>query len=559
MSPELAPAGEERFRELFQNSYDMQYTYELGGRITGANRALEKASGYPIVELLEMNVSELFGPAGTAAGARAEETEPISGMRELELLTKEGARIPIEVATRPIAGNGRQSGMHSIAREIRERKQVEEQLLRLASHDPLTGLFTRRRFEEELQVQLAQARRLRVHGALLVLDLDHFKDVNDSLGHRVGDEVLSHVAQLFQERFPEGAILGRVGGDEYGVITPQLNADNAEALARQVLVCLQNQEVGSDHPIRVTASIGIAQIPSDGFVTAQELLSQADLAMYEAKEKGRNRVVVHSAGIDWQARLEADLAWRRKISEALERGQFVLHAQPVLSVAEDRIASYELLIRLQDAEGQVVSASEFISRAERFGLIRSIDEWVVGQAVELLEKRSSGGSGLRIAVNISASSLADSELLDRMRSKFGSSSAQPSDLVLEVTESACVENLPEAQRFVREAKRLGCQVALDDFGVGSSSFAHLKLLGVNYLKIDGSFIRNIAHDATDQELVKAIVAIGRALGKKTVAEYVIDEQTFAVVKALGVDYAQGEYIGETLDARQVLNGARPAA
>ncbi len=557
MRPESPAAAELLYQELFENSYDMQFTCDLEGRITAANLAVERTTGYSRAELLRMNVAEIVAPVNKEHDGGARPTRPAAGTRELEIRTKEGGAIPVEIATKPIDQSGREVGTHSVAREIRERKQVEEQLLRLASHDPLTGLFNRQRFEEELQVHLAQARRMRVQGALLFLDLDFFKDVNDSLGHRFGDQVLSQVAQLFHQSFPERAILGRLGGDEFGVIIPELSVDDAEPVARKALIQLQNGEIGvPDHQVTVTASIGITQVPMDGYVTAAELLSRADIAMYGAKEGGRNRVVVYDTRTDWQAQLEADLLWRRKISEALDKGLFVLFAQPILSLADNRISGCELLIRLRDAEGRIVAASDFISKAEHFGLIRAIDRWVVEEAVDLLSRADQLETPPRIAFNISGGSLGDSELLEKVRSSLDSSGADPAHLVIEVTESACIQNLAEAQRFVREVRSLGCQVALDDFGVGSSSFAHLKLLGVDYLKIDGAFIRNIASDTTDRELVKAIVAIGRALGKKIVAEYVVDEQTLDIVRELGVDYAQGYYIGEPQDAREFLFGTR---
>jgi len=401
-------------------------------------------------------------------------------------------------------------------------------------------------------LQLAQARRFSHSLALVFLDLDHFKDVNDTLGHWMGDQLLAQVGRLFRQQLRDTDIAARLGGDEFTAILPQTDTAAAIAAAGRIVEALANEKFeAAAQPCSVTGSIGVAVYPAHG-ATGEELLSHADLAMYRAKETGRNRVSVYSSDADWQKEVETKLAWRRRIVDALEHDRFFLHAQPILDLRHGAIRQYELLLRMAGDDGEEVSAGLFIENAERFGLVQGIDRWVVHRAIELLASCEGQAKGLVLEANISGKALSDRTLLEAIRRDLVSAQVDPARLVLEVTETAAISNLFEAQEFVQELKEIGCRFALDDFGVGFSSFYQLKHLPVDFLKIDGTFIKELRSSEVDQHLVKAIVELAHALGKETIAEFVGDGAALTLLRTFGVDYAQGYHIGRPADLGQYL-------
>jgi diguanylate cyclase (GGDEF)-like protein/PAS domain S-box-containing protein len=445
--------------------------------------------------------------------------------------------------SRPLVSDGRIEGRVWSFRDVSERKRFEDQLVNLANHDPLTGLFNRRRFNEELERQLTAARRYNVAGALLFLDVDQFKDVNDSRGHRAGDELLIELARLLRSRLRDADTVARLGGDEFAILLPHTNPLQASMAASSVLEAIRSHSFNiGGSPVAITASIGVALFP-DQAATAGELLSSADLAMYEAKEQGRNRVSVFAQQFDWRARIESRIGWQQRIREALDHDRFILHAQPILDLASGEITQYELLIRAVEVDGGLVLPGVFLGVAERSGLIQDIDRWVVRRAVAMIAAERDAGQALRLEVNLSGRAFSDPDLAGLIRHEIMAKAIDPSLLVLEVTETAAIANLDEAQRFIETLRAAGCSFALDDFGVGFSSFAHLKYLPVDYLKIDGSFIRDLSRSVVDQHLVRAIVDVARSLGKRTIAEFVEDEDTLALLREFGVDFAQGFHVG----------------
>jgi len=459
------------------------------------------------------------------------------------LVGRDGREIPVSVVM--LAHKGPEGDVECfsiIARNITDQKRFQEELVRVANHDHLTDLYNRRRLEEELTIHLAESRRYGIHGALLMVDLDQFKAVNDSLGHLVGDQLLVRVAGLLRERLRETDIIARMGGDEFAVLLPHTNADQACSLAEQIVSALQHTAiVAEDRPVGTTASIGIALFPEHA-VTVGDLLARADLAMYQAKET-RNRATLYEAGRDWQAAISSRLDWQRRIREALERDLFVLQAQPVLDLRTDKIAHYELLLRMTGERGEIIYPGAFLDIAERFGLIHAIDRWVVKRAIRLIAAHRQAGQDLGLVINVSAKALADDELLPLIKGELGVWSIDPRNLILEITETAAITNIYQAERFVTTLKQMGCRIGLDDFGVGFASFYHLKHLPVDYLKIDGSFIRDLPRDLVDRQLVQAMVAVARGLGKETIAEFVSDAETVTLLRKYGVDYAQGFHIG----------------
>lgn len=459
------------------------------------------------------------------------------------LVSRDGREIPVSMVMLAHRGpDGDVVCFSIIARDITDQKRFQAELVRVANHDHLTDLFNRRRLEEELTLHLAEARRYGIHGALLIVDLDRFKDVNDSLGHLVGDQLLVRIAGLLRERLRETDIIARVGGDEFVLLLPHTNAEQALMLAEQIVAALQETAiVAEDRPVGTTASIGIALFP-DHAVTVGDLLARADLALYQAKQT-RDRAALYEPDRDWKAAISSRPNWQRRIREALEGDLFVLQAQPVLDLRTGAVGHYELLIRMSGERGEMIYPGAFLDTAERFGLIHAIDRWVVKRAIRLIAAHGRAGREIGLVLNVSGKVFQDTELLPLIRRELGVCSVDPRNLILEITETAAIANIDQAERFVTMVKQMGCRIGLDDFGVGFASFYHLKHLPVDYLKIDGSFIRNLPRDPVDQQLVRAMVAVARGLGKETIAEFVSDAETVTLLRDYGVDYAQGFHIG----------------
>lgn len=463
---------------------------------------------------------------------------------ETAILSRAGREIPVsQVIIAHKTPDGRVEFLSTIARDISERKYFEEQLAFLADHDTLTGLFNRRRFQQELSRHLARASKRGPGGALLFLDLDNFKYVNDTFGHPAGDQLLVTLAELVQERVGESGILARLGGDEFAVLLPKAGAEQAQALAGQIAHAVGHRTlVVEGQPISITVSVGIALFPRHG-KSVEELLARADLAMYRAKEDGGNRICLYSADQDQHLQMQFRLTWAALIREALEQDRFVLHLQPILDLKHGRVSQYEVLVRMVGDAGELILPGVFLDVAERSGLIRDIDRWVVRRAIRMLADQGLAGKDACLEVNLSGKAFADGELLPLIQHELAACGVNPAQLVFEITETAAIANLTEARHFITTLKSLGCGFALDDFGVGFSSFSRLKHLPVDYLKIDGNFVRDLSHNEVDQHLVKAMVEVAQRLGKQTIAESVGDAETVRLLRELGVDYAQGYHIG----------------
>jgi len=425
--------------------------------------------------------------------------------------------------------------------DIEERKLFEVQLAHLADHDPLTGLFNRRRFEREFSREISAVGRYGGGGAVLIIDIDNFKHINDTLGHNAGDEVMREVAQLLRERLRETDILARLGGDEFGVLLPHATAGDAEALARALLDAVRGERIagGGKRPTRLTTSIGAAFFDASSKTTPEDLLIDADVAMYDAKQQGRDRLAFASP--EQRQRMAARQTWTQRIRQTLEDDLFVLYCQPILHLQTDRISQHELLLRMPGERDELILPASFLYTAERFGFIRAIDRWVLGRAIRLLAERKNGRN-LRLEVNISGASVTDPELPAFIEQELNARSIDAADLILEVTETAAIANMAQARQFVARLTDIGCGFALDDFGAGFGSFYYLKHLPFDYLKIDGEFIRNLARSSTDQLILKSIVEMAEALGKQTIAEFVGDQESIRLLREQHVDYAQGYHV-----------------
>ena len=447
--------------------------------------------------------------------------------------------------------------------DITERKRFEGQLQHLADHDPVTGLFNRRRFDEELTRELASAQRYRTGGAVLALDLDNFKYINDTLGHSAGDELIVSVAKILRGRLRDSDTVARLGGDEFAVILPHVDERQARRVADDLLEAIRREAIVSTvkGSRRTTASIGVALFPAQpAGLSSEELLVEADIAMYDAKEAGRDQACLFDADSSRQLSLQARMTWVDEIREALDEDRFTLYAQPIVSL-NGGSTRHELLVRMLGRDGDIIPPGTFLPVAERFDLVQDIDRWVVGRAIELLGEHERRGHDVCFSVNLSAKSLGNADLPALIARRLAAHGADPSRLVFEITETAAIVNLDRAKQFARRLHELGCGFALDDFGAGFASFYYLKHLPFDLLKIDGEFVESLADSATNQLVVQSLVTIARGLGKQTIAEYVGDEQTLEMLRDYGVDFAQGFHVGRPvplaeIDAPRSAEGVR---
>jgi diguanylate cyclase (GGDEF)-like protein/PAS domain S-box-containing protein len=555
--------AEERFHRAFEDAGTGMALIGVGGEEEGrfleVNDALCASTRYGRDDLLGMRVATISHPEETAKMldlvGRLTAGELSSVQEETRLLDAAGEIVWIALSTSVIRdGEGRALYRLAQMQDITERKRFERQLQHLADHDPVTALFNRRRFEEELGRELAAAQRYGTGGAVLALDLDNFKYVNDTLGHSAGDVLIASVAEILGGRLRRSDIVARLGGDEFAVVLP--HADEAEAVrvAGDLLEAIRGDAVvtTAKGSRRATASIGIALFPEradhrDG----EELLIEADIAMYDAKEAGRDRACVYDARSSRQQSLEARMTWSEQILEALRDDRFTLYAQPIVPLQGAAGDRYELLVRMLGRDGQVIPPGAFLPVAERFDLVQQIDRWVVREAIELLAAHHRRGHDVIFEVNLSAKSLGEDDLLDDIARLLESTGVDPSRLVFEVTETAAIINVDRAKQFARRLNELGCGFALDDFGAGFASFYYLKHLPFDYLKIDGEFVERLSESTTNQLVVQSVVAIARGLGKQTIAEYVGDDETLELLRAYGVDHAQGFHLGRPVPVAEI--------
>lgn len=434
-----------------------------------------------------------------------------------------------------------------LIRDVGSEREEQRRLRHLAENDSLTEVLNRRRFGEELDTTLARVRRYGDDAALLVVDLDQFKYVNDTYGHRVGDELLRRTAAILRARVRSSDSLGRLGGDEFGVLCSHTDAEAARRLALDLLEAVRSQDQIeiSGRIVRTTASIGIRPMRAQEAKTAEEILAEADVAMYESKETGRDRVSIYTtrppnaSGSTMRSRL----AWSERIRDALDHDGFRLFEQPILSLLPGQSDRSELLVRMVDHDGGMIRPGEFLEVAERFGQVQAIDRWVFRRALALLARRQAAGDHRILEVNLSGVSVSDEDLVAELAEMIVQSPADPSGLIVEVTETAAIRTLEHARAAATALSALGCRFTLDDFGSGFGSFYYLKHLPFDGVKIDGDFVKDLPHSREDRLTLEAIASIAHALGKETTAEFVQNEETIHLLRELGVAFAQGYYVG----------------
>lgn len=522
----------------------------LGHKIADVYRVVDEKYPGKVLDLMAPNL--LGNPALDSSGSDKSVSEKLRHIPEAALLTaRKGLQYAIEQTVSPIREvNGAVIGMVVVFRDVTAERSLVHELAWRASHDALTGLANRHTFERRLQELVASAQSGRISHALLYMDLDQFKLVNDTGGHVAGDQLLQQLSSLLETKIRAVDTLARLGGDEFGLLLPGCELMQAQAIAEKLRQEVRDfRFIWEAKTFVIGVSIGLVEITQGSGISAA-LLSAADTACYMAKQRGRNRVYTHLPQDTEVRRLHGETAWASRITGALEENRFQLYFQKIVPMHPDRDSEYrEILLRLIDESGQLILPMAFIPAAERYGLMLAIDRWVVRTLFAWLQESDhahfgSSGNPMRYAVNLSGQTLGEESFTVFVEEQFRLFNIAPQRICFEVTETAAIANLAQAKRLMLRLQVLGCQFSLDDFGSGMASFAYLKNLPVDSIKVDGAFVRDMLTDPIDLAMVETIVRIGRVMGLTTIAEYVENDAIFQRLRESDVDYVQGSAIHE---------------
>jgi diguanylate cyclase (GGDEF)-like protein len=434
-------------------------------------------------------------------------------------------------------------------------EKTEAELRFLADHDSLTGLLNRRRFRAELDQYVSFTARYGGRGAVMVIDIDGLKEVNDKRGHQEGDRLIRGVADVLRERVRATDLVARLSGDEFAVLMPQTDTAGALQLGEDLRAQVAEGFSRSSGTAPASISVGITMFGGQGGTGSEAVLLAADQAMYQAKEEGRNRIMLFQAAGEKADSAQRAQTTSARIRDALTQNRLRLATQPIRSLADGGIERYELFLRMTGESGELLPAASFIEVAERSGMVQELDRWVVARALEMMAERERAGSPVSLHMNLSGASMTDLSVLEFIERRLDEGEADPSRCTFEITQTARVEDYDTAGAFADRLTEFGCEVAIDDYGAGFSPFAYLKKVPFDVIKIDGTFIREMARNDADQLVVKAIVEIARGLGKRTIAELVEDEDTTKLLREYGVDMAQGYHLGRPADAAETLAAA----
>jgi len=548
------------------------YGVDKDGRITFMNPAALNVLGlHDVKPLLGVGAYDAFHFKQHDVGRDLLKEAYYSGEQlkgwETQFRHQSGKEIPVDCTLYALSVNGKQEGSVIAFRDISERKMMEEKLRWQATHDHLTGLYNRRYFETYLEKEISSVNRTGIMSALVYLDLDRFKYVNDTAGHEVGDKLLIDLSNELNKHLRRHDIAARIGGDEFAMILKNVDEGMAISIADEIRVSLSNLRVHhKDKAYHVNASFGVAMMDISN-ITAGDVMANADIACHISKRMGRNQTHMYEKESDERNVMGSELGWSVRIRDALEKDMFQLHYQPIMRMSDvdlvnlpaqdgvlwqrhlnetDKVNSYEVLVRMVDENGELNYPDSFIPTAERFNMMTEIDMWVLENALQEMVAAGPDGDNIRLSINISGNTVDSDETLDKIKLLIEQYNIKPSSLTFEVTETCAIANLEQANDFINELRKIGCRFSLDDFGSGFCSFSQLKNLPTDFVKIDGQFVRSMARGATDRAIVTAMNDVAHSLGRYTVAEYVESPEIVRLLKICGVDKIQGNYISEPL-------------
>ncbi len=551
--------SENRFRALYDNTPAMFFTIDKNNVMTSVNKFGAEKLGYHVDDLVGCSVMDIIlGEDRDNYQANIEscflDQDNVHDW-EIRKVKKVGSIIWGRESARVINNIDGDENLLIVSEDITDAHKLSQQLSYQAKHDRLTDLFNRQEFELRLENLIANDMVGGEEHALCYMDLDQFKVINDTCGHLAGDELLRQLGELFKLKLRKKDTLARLGGDEFGMLIENCSLSQAEGLAQDVRKLVERFHfVWTDKRFSISISIGLVPI-NNSAGSSSEILSAADAACYAAKEAGRNRVHTYHTQDTDLAVLQGEMQWVSKINRALDEARLRLYLQPIISLKDNNSEQerYECLIRMVDEDGAIIPPGAFLPAAERYDLSVKLDRWVFDSAYAWMENLSDKCKSLiSCAINLSGHSLSDEAFLNHIDRKLDVGNVPASDICFEITETVAISRLSNATRFIDIVKKKGCSFALDDFGSGVSSFGYLKNLPVDFLKIDGMFVRDMVDDPIDLAMVKSINEIGHLMGKKTIAEFVENEEILGCLKKLGVDYAQGYHIGKPREIKVPL-------
>ena len=552
--------AEEEIRRLFtaiDQSINVVFITDVKGHIEYVNSMLEHITGYTKEDVIGRNPSIFASGETTHAEYEDLWNTILAGKMWRGIFKnkkKDGQYYWGNGLITPIRNEkGQITHFLAVQEDITEKMQTEEKVKYLASHDELTGILNRTCFMERLNEWLSHNKDYNQTGVLLLIDIDGFRLINDTYGHSTGDNVLRHVAvflttTLFEidkhyiGKYVRESILGRLGGDEFAIFLLYRDEKKGMETAEEIRKRLEKSRF-VEVPGHVTTSIGVAIYPRDGS-TAKELITRADASIYHAKELGHNRIHLYNTEDLVLEKIRSRMEWKGRIQKAIDEDRFVPWFQPVLVLKNNQVHHYEALARMRDTNGEVILPWSFVDTAETFGLITAIDRIIINKTLKTQSNLCKQGKVLSFSMNLSGKDLGDKEFLEFLKSAITETGADPRFLIFEITETAAIRDLDRAIKFIRELKAIGCSFALDDFGVGFTSFKYLREMEVDYIKIDGVFIRMLHETTNDHIFVKAIADVARGMGIKTIAEFVENNEIIKILKEYGVDYGQGYFIGK---------------
>ena len=527
----------------------IEYLNPMAERLTGWDPA--GVRGQPLQTRLQLLDEASRSPLENPVLRCLHDGLVVGNTEHVVLVRDNGEEVDISHSAAPIHDrHGQIVGAVLVFHDVGHARRLTRELTHQATHDSLTGLLNRAEFERQLQ-KLVESTYSDPRGhAMCYLDMDQFKVVNDTCGHTAGDELLRQFASLLRKHVRDSDVVARLGGDEFGILLIHCDPEHAERALHGLLEKIRKYRfVWEEHSFDINASIGLVSIPP-GQYSLSQIMSAADVACYAAKDAGRNRLHIYHPDDDELRQRHTDMQWVSRLRKAIDENRFCLYAQPIVAVARpDTPVHYEILVRLRDEQGRLVSPNAFIPAAERYNLMPQIDRWVLRTTLGFLRGLS---GNCQVAVNVSGQSLCDADFLRFAIDRFKETGIDPRRICFEITETAAIAHLNLASRFISTLHEMGCAFALDDFGSGLSSFAYLKNLKVDFLKIDGGFVKDMVDDPIDRAMVAAIHGVGQAMGIRTIAEFVESPEILTALAAIGVNYAQGYGIAKPLPIEECL-------